>query len=129
MAINAATYVGFNTAGVGGAAIATIAVALPGFILVLIAVYFLEKFKNSNGMKGMLKGIRPATVGLIFTAVIFVAYGTVFSFEGDIKGYVDWIAAIIFAATIGLGLKFKINPILAVAVMGAAGAAIYGFVI
>ena len=129
MAINAATYVGFDTAGIAGAAIATVAVAIPGFILVLIAVCFLEKFKNANWLKGLLKGIRPATIGLIFAAVIFVASGTVFSFDGDIKGYVNWFAACIFAATIVSGLRSKINPIIAIAVMGAAGAAFYGFVI
>ena len=40
IAVNAATYVGFNCAGYSGAAVATFGVALPSFILVTLACYF-----------------------------------------------------------------------------------------
>ena len=41
IAVNAATYVGFNGAGIPGALAATLGVALPSFILILIVVQFL----------------------------------------------------------------------------------------
>jgi chromate transporter len=41
------------------------------FILVLIVMHFLKKFEESKAMNAVLSGIRPATVGLIGSAVIF----------------------------------------------------------
>ena len=38
IAVNAATYVGYNTAGFAGALVATFGVALPSFVLVMISV-------------------------------------------------------------------------------------------
>ena len=48
IAVNAATYVGFCTAGYGGAIAATMGVAVPSFILVTLTCYFINKFKESN---------------------------------------------------------------------------------
>ena len=72
IAVNAATYVGFNGAGIPGALAATLGVALPSFILILIVVQFLERFQESRGIQGAFLGIRPVTVGLIAAAVLFV---------------------------------------------------------
>ena len=130
MAVNAATYVGFNSEGVLGSVIATVAVALPGFLLVLIAMLFIERFKNSTVMKGIFKGIRPATVGLIFSCMIFVASGTLVkeSFSGNVAEYINVLPICIFICTIILAGKFKISPIIVILLMGAAGTCFYGFI-
>ncbi len=73
IAINAATYVGYKAAGTAGAAIATFAVSLPSFILIVIVMAFMRKFKDSTVIQYILKGIRPATIGLIAAAFIFLA--------------------------------------------------------
>ena len=52
IAVNAATYVGYMSAGLGGALMATFSVALPSFILVTLASYFLLKFKESSTING-----------------------------------------------------------------------------
>ena len=52
IAVNAATYVGFNGAGIPGALAATLGVSLPSFILILIVVKFLERFQESKGIQG-----------------------------------------------------------------------------
>lgn len=80
IAVNAATYIGFRVAGVAGSASATFGVFLPSFILVLLVAHFLRKFKESRGVEAFLSGIRPATVGLIASAVIFFGRMSIFSF-------------------------------------------------
>ncbi len=72
IAINAATYVGFKAAGTLGAIIATTAVSLPSLLLIILVVHFMNKFKGSKLIQNLLKGIRPATVGLIGAAFIFL---------------------------------------------------------
>lgn len=72
IAINAATYVGYRTFGMAGACLATFAVSLPSFMLILIAMMFLEKFKNNKVVQAVLFGVKPATVGLMASAFAFM---------------------------------------------------------
>ena len=65
LAVNTATYVGYETAGIGGAASATFGVVLPAFIIVSIVARMIQQFKDSRIVQGALTGIRPATMGLI----------------------------------------------------------------
>ncbi|MFQ3619376.1 MAG: chromate transporter [Spirochaetales bacterium] len=69
--VNAATYIGYRAAGVLGSAIATAGVFLPSLILVVLVAHSLRVFKESTVVQGLLKGIRPGTVGLIAGAVVF----------------------------------------------------------
>lgn len=135
VAVNAATFVGFNEAGFLGAAVATIAVSLPGFILVLIAAHFLDKFKESRIIKGLFNGIRPATVGLIFTAMLMVANGTLYmngtwkEIYDSLPDSINLLPCGIFLVTIILSGKFKLSPILIIIIMGIFGALMYGYII
>jgi chromate transporter len=116
IAVNAATYVGFIGGGVPGAAAATIGVALPSFVLVLAAMALLSKFKESKGLKGMFSGVRPAVVGLVASAAVFVG-GTVL---------IEVLPWAIFLCTIILVGKFKMNPIAIIIAMGTVGAFLCG---
>jgi chromate transporter len=80
IAVNAATYIGFRVAGIQGSASATLGVFLPSLILVLLVAHFLGKFKESKIVAALLSGIRPATVGLIASAVFFFARMSFLSF-------------------------------------------------
>lgn len=83
IAVNAATYIGFRVAGIIGSAAATIGVFLPSLILVLLVARFLQKFKASRGVEGILSGIRPATVGLIASAVVFFSQMSILSLDAS----------------------------------------------
>lgn len=129
VAVNAATYVGFNYMGVGGAAAATFGVALPSFILVLTAMHFIDKFNENKGLQAVFGGIRPATVGLIASAVIFI--GETSLFRTDLLSKAFWqnplqsinvLPCIIFVCTIILAGKFKLSPIIITVLAGVAGA-------
>jgi len=112
--INAATYVGYSFAGIPGAVAAVFGVATPSFIMVLTAMYFLKKFKESKVLQGVLFGIRPAVVGLIAAASVFIAKSSLL--EDPL------IPCLIFACTVVLIGKFKISPIIIMLCMGAIGA-------
>lgn len=105
IAINAATYVGYNAAGVPGALLATFAVSLPSFMLCMIVLLFLEKFKTNTVVSAILAGIRPATVGLMASAFLFMAqtavlpdYDVADSFFRNIER-TDYVAFAIFIIT------------------------------
>ena len=68
LAVNTATYVGYEAAGVGGSVAATFGVILPAFIIVSLVCRTIQKFRDSKIVNGALAGIRPATMGLIAAA-------------------------------------------------------------
>lgn len=133
IAVNAATFVGYNYAGIAGAIVATTGVCLPAFVIMLLVMKFLDKFKSSKVIDGALFGIRPVTIGLIGAAGVFVAdsvlvKGELFSQNliTEFAGYINIIPICIFAATLVLAGKFKLNPILMCIIAGIAGALLCG---
>lgn len=118
MAVNAATYVGFNCAGYGGALAATVGVALPSFVLVTLACYFINRFKESKILDSPFAGIRPVTVGLIGSAVIFMGQSAF--------AQLNPVSIAIAAVTVVLAGKFKVSPIPIVIGAGVIGAILCG---
>lgn len=127
VAVNAATYVGFNYAGFFGALVATVGVAVPSFVLVILSMKFIERFKESGALDAVFQGIRPATVGLIASAVIFIAEtslidGAIWELVKAPLQNINILPCAVFIGTIILAGKFKLSPIkitLAVGVFGA----------
>ncbi len=133
IAVNAATYVGFNYSGFLGAAVATLGVCLPSFVMILIVMKFIDRFNDSRIVQGAFVGIRPVTVGMIAAAVIFVSEsvlvkGSLIStklFTGGLD-YYNLIPIALFAITIVLVGVFRMKPIRVMIIMGIAGALLCG---
>lgn len=117
IAINAATYVGYNVAGLSGAIVATIAVSLPSFILCMLVLTFLDKFKDNVIVASLLAGIRPATVGLMASAFLFMLQTAIFPAYDTSKSLItnmsdmDLVGLAIFVITFGVILLRKFGAI------------------
>ncbi|CAH0119242.1 MULTISPECIES: chromate transporter [unclassified Paenibacillus] len=72
VAINSATLIGYRTAGVAGAAVATFAILLPTFVIVLILSVLFTLMNDSPKINAAFAGIKIATVALIVYAGIRV---------------------------------------------------------
>ncbi|HZK60574.1 MAG TPA: chromate transporter [Anaerovoracaceae bacterium] len=133
VSVNAATYVGYNYAGLLGAVAATLGIATPSFLLVIVVMSFMDKYYKSKGIQGVMNGIRPATVGLIASAAFFIGRTVmvnsqvlpVSTFAGIFE-YLNVLPFIIFICTIILIAKYKVNPIIITLVMGIIGAVLCG---
>ena len=66
IAINMATYVGNVQGGILGSLIASIAVILPSFIIILIIAAILKNFTKNKYVKAFIKGVKPVITALIF---------------------------------------------------------------
>lgn len=117
VAVNAATYVGYQYAGIPGATVATIGVVMPSVLLVSLVSLFLIKFKENETLQAVLSGIRPATIGLLLSAVVFLAQGSILS-----GMQLNFVPIVFFAAVLLAAGRFKADPILLTAVAGVAGA-------
>lgn len=108
IAVNAATFVGFRSAGFFGALIATFAVVLPSLISVTIISRFWEKYKTSKGVQNMFAGIRPVVAGLVGAAAVMVGKAT---FEVlDFGSPLFWTLGITIVSFLGVTFK-KWDPI------------------
>jgi len=115
IAINSSTFVGYRVGGFWGALAGTCGVILVSIILSSIIAKYFFMFRNNNILKAMFKGIRPAIIVLLASAVLSVGSAAL----TDIKGAL--ICITLFFALI----KFKLNPILGILFSGIAGALIY----
>ena len=89
--INTATYVGYQTNGILGGVIATIGLLTPAVFLVLTASYFFKKWEKSKTVQGLLYGMRPATLGLLISAVLIFANIAIFTTPVTIDNVKLWL--------------------------------------
>lgn len=123
--INAATYVGFTATGnVWGSILATLAVVLPSFILMLTISKFFLKYQKNPAVEAVFSGLRPAVVGLLASAALVLM--NVENFGSPTKDtYTFVISVIIFLVAFIGTMRFKINPILMIIACGVAGLILY----
>ena len=71
--INMSTYAGYKTVGIPGGILATLSLAAPCVIIILIIAKFLNKFRENPNVEGAFYGLRPASIAMITAAGINVA--------------------------------------------------------
>lgn len=123
--INSATYVGFTATGsVWGSIIATLAVVLPSFILMLAISKFFLKYQKHPVVEAVFSGLRPAVVGLLASAALVLMNAKNFSSpKEDMYSFI--ISCLIFLVAFVGTRKYKINPILMIVACGIAGLILY----
>lgn len=131
IAVNSATFVGYKAAGFWGGILATVGVALPSLLLILLVSQIFFKYQYHPTNKMIFYGIRPVIVGLISTAAITVSQTAFFNREvlvsgvGDLVHYLNFGSIGIFVlAFIGMW-KFKLHPILTIVLSGVLGVIIF----
>lgn len=63
--VNVATFAGFMTSGLLGSLIATTAVILPSFFLILIIYKLLDKFRTNRYVRAIIYMLKPTSCGLL----------------------------------------------------------------
>ena len=123
--INSATYIGYEVLMNSGASqfvcilgsfTATFAVVLPSFIIVLLLCKIYDRWKGHYMFKGVLTGLKPATLGLIGTAALGLATP---------ENFIDWKSFVLcILAFIALYFK-KAGPFSIIGIGALAGLLIY----
>ena len=123
IAINSATFVGIQTAGIPGAIVATVGCVLPSCGIVTALAYLYYRFRGLAMVQGVLQGLRPAVVAMIASAGISLIILSFFgqrTIPGDLSG-INPISAVLFGAGLLVLRKWKVNPIYVMAGAGVAG--------
>ena len=127
--INSATYVGYSSVvnagyshawGVLGSFIASFAVVLPSFVLMLLISKFLMKYRHHPSVEHVFQGLRPAVVGLLAAAALLLMNRENFGSMHDCP-WQFWISVGIFCFAFVSQRVYHINPIRIIIMCGVAG--------
>ena len=127
MGVNMATYVGFSTAGIPGAVVATLGLITPSIIVIIIIAGFLQKFRHSKTVEAVFYGLRPASTALIASAGLTVATSVLVTIGGEQEHV--WSAhwpAIALTVAVFVAMKWtpmkKLHPVVFIAIAAVLGA-------
>lgn len=141
--INCATYVGYEVMrnagggyllGIIGSFVATVAIVLPSFIIILSIAKIYQKFMNTRAFKTIMAGLRPTVIGLIGAAALVLMFSI--NWEGVLmfssfkisvleENFLDWKSWGLFSLAFLVSFFFDINPILIILAGGVAGFLLY----
>ena len=118
--VNMATYVGFETAGIPGAVIATLGLVTPSVIVILLIARALKAFRENRNVEAGFYGLRPCSVGLIAAAGLLVVKIALLDFDAfaasgaildllNVKALI--LAAVLLVLTRAVKATKKLHPI------------------
>ena len=127
--VNLATYVGSSQAGFWGAVLATLAVVLPSFIVILLVMVALKTLLKNKYMQAILRGLKPCIIGIILaTGIYMTASNCIPSAMNSFDMRAIIITLVLAAIMWGTKpvLKKKTPPIMLIVVSACLGIVVYG---
>lgn len=129
--VNLATYIGSNQGGFLGALIATTAVIMPSFFIILLVTAMLKNALKNPYIQAILRGVKPCVVGIVLATGIYMVISSCFGVISDSKMDLQAIAitGILVFAMLGYKqiAKKKLSPIMLIVFSAMAGVIVYGF--
>ena len=125
IAVNSATFVGYKAAGILGAICATVGVALPSLIIIMLLATLLFKNASHPLMREVFKGIKPVVAGLVLAAVITVSKSTLITETSSQNWSINYQTLIIGLIILFLDVRTEIHPILLIVISGVLGYGLY----
>lgn len=133
IAVNMATYIGYEQGGFLGALVATAGVVLPSFIIILIVAAFIKNMLRYPPVKAFIAGMRPAIGGLILSVAITMFLSVFLGIDtiSDISISFDWRSLIVLLFVVSVPFIWKklrkkeFSPILLVVISGVLGMVLF----
>ena len=125
--VNMATYVGSSQGGILGSALATLAVVLPSFCIILLILVLLKNLIRNEKVQAMLAGMQPCIIGIILaTGVKLTLNACLPSGSADGKAVVIALILAAVAVVFQKRLKKKLSPIRLILMSAVLGIVLYG---
>ena len=129
--VNLATYVGSSQAGLPGALIATAAVVLPSFVIILVIMVLLKWILKNPWVQAVLRGLKPCIIGIILATGVYMI---LIHCIPDLRDPTVDLTALLMTAGLSLVyfgsrkvLKKGISPIGLIGLSAIAGIVVYSF--
>ena len=130
--VNLATYIGSSRAGLPGAILATTAVVLPAFVIILLVMAAMKTVLKNPYVQAVMGGLTACVVGVILATGCWLLYrngiSPMFREEADLRPFI--LAAVLSVIWFGLRARPKlrklISPISLILLSAVFGVLIYG---
>lgn len=128
--VNLATYVGSSQAGLPGALLATLAVVLPSFLIILLVTAALKTLLKTKYAQVLLRGLKPCIIGIVLATGVYMTFHHCLPLKSgnvlDLQA--AFITVILLAVTFASKPLFhkKLSPIMLIAIAACLGIAVYG---
>ena len=134
IAVNMATYIGYEQGGFLGALLATIGVVLPSFIIILIVAACIKNLLKYPPVKAFIASMRPALGGLIVSVAVTMALAVFLGIDtvSTINLSFDPRTLVVLTVVIGIPIIWKrikkkeFSSILLVVISGVVGMLLFG---
>ena len=125
--VNMATYIGSNQAGFPGAVIATTAVVLPAFFLILLVMVLLKAALKNAYLQAVLRGLKPCIIGIILATGAYMILENCIT-ASRVDADAAWITVLLALVLFGSErvLKKRVTPIFLILLSACIGIAVYG---
>lgn len=109
IAVNMATYIGYEQGGFFGALLSTIGVVLPSFIIILLIASIIKNLLKYAPVKTFIASMRPALGGLILSVAVTMALTVFFGINSikNINFAFDWRSLVVMAVIILIPIIWK----------------------
>ena len=134
IAVNMATYIGYEQGGFLGALLATIGVVLPSFIIILVVAACIKNLLKYPPVKTFIASMRPALGGLIVSVAVTMALAVFLGIDtvSSINLSFDPRTLVVLAVVIAIPIIWKrikkkeFSSILLVVISGVVGMLLFG---
>ena len=131
--VNLATYVGSNQAGFWGAVVATLAVVLQSFFIILLVTALLKSALKNKYVQAVLSGLKPCVIGIVLATGVYLIVQNCLSVSNgmsiDIISLVITLALAIIMIAYKHVSKKKMSPIILIILSAIIGMTVYAITI
>ena len=128
--VNLATYVGSSKGGILGGILATFAVVLPAFFIILLIMVVLRKMLGNKYVQAILRGLKPCITGIIaatgFYMIMKCIIPPLFQETADMWPLIIAVILMVIYFVPRKVLKKKISPITLILISAILGIVVYG---
>lgn len=126
--VNLATYVGSTEAGFLGALVATLAVVLPSFIIILMITALLKNAFKNKYVQAVLRGLKPSVIGIVLAMGVYMLVKNCLmedTFKMNLRSIVITAVLGIVAVLYKYFSKKKMSPIIMIVISSLLGMFVY----
>ena len=126
--VNLATYVGCAEAGFLGALVATLAVVLPSFIIILMITALLKNAFKNKYVQAVLRGLKPSVIGIVLAMGVYMLVKNCLmedTFKMNLRSIVITAVLGITAVIYKYFAKKKMSPIIMIVISSLLGIFVY----
>ena len=123
--VNLATYIGYHQGGVLGSAVATFAVILPAYLVILLVLGILKNTIKNPYVQAVLRGLKPCVTGIVLATGLYMVLQNCLLPHFDPQGMI--VTGILSAILIAYRLIFKkkLSPLVLIGISACLGIIVF----